>query len=151
MSNDPNFDPVRALGETPDEWLARLAADQGFQFDRLRCPEWYCRFVKGEAVHKCAKLMDAVNFIAAAYPLIPCPGYCASAAPAEKIEAARKNWKVPFNGGAPPPEFKDFSGPLCEDPACYRSRPHFPREWGCRWSEVAIVGQDGAVYSCINQ
>lgn len=42
-----------------------------------------------------------------------------------------------------PPEFKDFSGPVCQDPACYRERPHFPREYGCRWSSIAIDNKDG--------
>lgn len=48
-----------------------------------------------------------------------------------------------FRGGEVPPEFKDFSGPLCEDPACWRKRPHFPREYGCRWSFNAICNKDG--------
>lgn len=44
-----------------------------------------------------------------------------------------------------PPELKDFSGPLCDDPLCYRHRPHFPREWGCRWSTRARVNPNGTI------
>lgn len=44
-----------------------------------------------------------------------------------------------------PPELKNFSGPLCDDPLCFRNRPHFPREWGCRWSERAILNPNQTV------
>lgn len=56
------------------------------------------------------------------------------------------NRQEPFRGGGVPPESEDFSGPLCEDPACYRKRPHFPREYGCRWSNVCVYGKDGREY-----
>lgn len=53
--------------------------------------------------------------------------------------------KHTFDGKSSPPELKDFSGPICNDPACYRGGPHFPREWGCRWSDFAIINKDGTV------
>lgn len=55
----------------------------------------------------------------------------------------------PFTGGSVPPDLKDFSGPLFEDPVCYRCRPHFTREYGCRWSHVAIYGADGSIHKVI--
>ncbi len=50
-----------------------------------------------------------------------------------------------FMGGSIPPENNNFSGPLCKDPACFRGGPHFPREWGCRWNDHAIINKDGTV------
>lgn len=53
--------------------------------------------------------------------------------------------REPFRGGSVPPPLGDFKGPLCEDPACFRHRPHFPREWGCHWSDHAIINKNHTV------
>lgn len=34
---------------------------------------------------------------------------------------------------------------VCADPACHRRGPHWVREYGCRWSDVAICNKDGTV------
>lgn len=31
--------------------------------------------------------------------------------------------------------------PLCSDELCQRTGPHYPREYGCRWSKVHVEGQ----------
>jgi len=46
----------------------------------------------------------------------------------------------------PPPDGKyprdmGFGGPLCMSPLCRREGPHYPREYGCRWSQVHIDGK----------
>jgi hypothetical protein len=50
-----------------------------------------------------------------------------------------------FKGGSVPPPLEFGKSPMCEDPQCFRSRPHYPREYGCRWSDFAIVGRDSMV------
>lgn len=53
-----------------------------------------------------------------------------------------------YAGGPNPPPPYELCGlggrqmTMCEDPHCYRKRPHCCREWGCRWSSVAVVGPD---------
>jgi protein gp37 len=39
--------------------------------------------------------------------------------------------------GLPPPDLPFFQAgtPLCTDPLCARGRPHYPREFGCRWGK----------------
>jgi hypothetical protein len=37
----------------------------------------------------------------------------------------------------------NWTGPICRDPQCFRQGPHFCREYGCRWSDVAIERRDG--------
>lgn len=53
--------------------------------------------------------------------------------------------KQTFKGNGVPPPLDGTSNTICEDPACFRERPHWVREWGCRWSNNAIVNKDGTV------
>ena len=50
---------------------------------------------------------------------------------------------TPFKGNCEPPDMDAMTTVMCEDPACFRNRPHWPREYGCRWSHVAVDHKDG--------